>query len=197
MSMPPARRPPSYIAAYITLVVAFVAAVAVVVVLGAVRGFSGSDRYGSVPMPGRELLELPQGDVTVYFQEAVDLGENESLVPPGEIRLDVRPVEGGERVELARGGISNEASGGFGTRVSIGKLDIPDGGEYSVAASHLAEQRADPAIVLGDDLLAGFGGAVVPGLLALAAGCALAAAVAVATRVRRRRMAEAGPSMPQ
>ncbi|HEX2435490.1 MAG TPA: hypothetical protein VHI76_02465, partial [Solirubrobacterales bacterium] len=79
MSTPGARRPPSYVAAYIAMAIALVGALLVVVIVGAVRGFTASDRYGTVPMPGRETLDLPAGDVTVYFQENVDLGENENL----------------------------------------------------------------------------------------------------------------------
>src|SRR3990172_791330 len=110
MAASSAKRPPSYIAAYLTLVVALVAAIVFVVVLGGIRAFSASDRYGSVPMPGRETLDLPEGDVTVYFQEDVDLGENESLHPPPDIRLGIRPEGGGSFLKLDPGGISSEVS---------------------------------------------------------------------------------------
>ena len=197
MSTPGARRPPSYVAAYIAMAIALVGALLVVVIVGAVRGFTASDRYGTVPMPGRETLELPAGDVTVYFQENVDLGENENLRSPADIRLDVRPSDGGRAVKLDPGGLSNEVSGGFGTRVSIGEFDIPEGGEYNVAAGPTAEGRNEPAIVFGDDLLDGFGSALPLGLIALVAGLGVSALLFGITYVMRRRFTEAGPSLPQ
>jgi hypothetical protein len=197
MSTTGARRPPSYVAAYIAIAVAIVAAFLAVVIVGAVRGFTASDRFGTVPMPGRETLDLPAGDVTVYFQEDVDLGENENLRPPADIRLDVRPSGGGPPVRLDPGGFSNEVSGGFGTRVSIGDLDVPDGGDYVVAAGPTAEGRSAPAIVFGDDLFDGFVSALPFGLLALGAGLGVAAVLFVITYVLRRRFTETGPTLPQ
>lgn len=197
MSTPGARRPPSYVAAYIAMAIALVGALLVVVIVGAVRGFTASDRYGTVPMPGRETLELPAGDVTVYFQENVDLGENENLRSPADIRLDVRPSDGGRAVKLDPGGLSNEVSDGFGTRVSIGEFDIPEGGEYNVAAGPTAEGRNEPAIVFGDDLFDGFVSALPLGLIALVAGLGVSALLFGITYVMRRRFTEAGPSLPQ
>lgn len=197
MSTPGARRPPSYVAAYIAMAIAVVGAFLAVVIVGAVRGFTASDRFGTVPMPGRETLDLPAGDVTVYFQENVDLGDNENLRPPADIRLDVRPSDGGPPVPLDPGGLSNEVSDGFGTRVSIGDLDVPEGGDYAVAVGRTAEGRNEPAIVFGDDLFDGFVSALPIGPLALVGGLAVAALLFAIIYVMRRRWSEAGPTLPQ
>lgn len=190
-------RAPSYIAAFITLVVAFVVAILFVVVFGAVQAFTASDRYGSVPMPGRDTVDLPQGDVTVYFQEGVQLGENENLRPPSDLRVDIRGAEGGPLVEVDRSGLSSEVGGRFGERVSIGDIDVPEEGDYVVVVAPTRENRVDPAIVLGDDVFDGFGDAIPIGLLLLVVGVGAAALVALITFVRRRRLTEAGPTMPQ
>ncbi|HSJ17779.1 MAG TPA: hypothetical protein VK920_06770 [Solirubrobacterales bacterium] len=197
MSTPAARRPPSYVFAYIVMATALVGAFLAVVIVGGLRGFTASDRFGTVPMPGRETLDLPVGDVTVYFQEDVDLGDNENLRPPGDIRLDVRPADGGEPLALDPDGFSNEVSGNFGSRVSIGDLDVSDGGDYVVTAARTAENRNQPAIVFGDDLFDGFVSALPLGLLVLAAGLGAAALLFLITYVRRRRLTEAGPTLPQ
>lgn len=197
MSTQRARRPPSYVFAYVAMAVALVGAFLVVVIVGAVRGFTASDRFGTVPMPGRETLDLPAGDVTVYFQEDVDLGDNENLRPPADIRLDVRSSDGGPPVRLDPGGFSNEVSGNFGSRVSIGDLDVPDGGDYAVAVGPTAERRNEPALVFGDDLFDGFLSALSLGLLVLVGGLGLAGALFAVTYVRRRRLTEAGPSLSQ
>lgn len=191
------RRPPSYIGAFITLVVAFVAAIVAVVVYGAIEAFGSSDRYGSVPMPGRETLDLPAGDVTVYYQEDVDLGENENLHPPADIRLAIRHSGGGPPLKLDESGISNEVSGGFGARVSIGDVDVPAGGDYDVAVAPTRERRTGPAIVFGDDLLDGFVAALPLGLVVFVAGVGVAALVFIVIYVRRRRVGETGPTIPQ
>jgi hypothetical protein len=195
VSTQPANRLPSYIAAYIALAVAFVAAIVAVVVFGAIEAFGSSDRYGNVPIPGRATLDLPEGDITVYYQEDVELGENETLDPPTDIRLGVRHEDGGPSLELDRGGISNEVSGGFGTRVSVGDLDVPAAGDYEVAVGPTSEARNDPAIVFGDDLFEGFFDAVPLGLLVLAAGLVVAAILFVLTYARRRRIGESGPTL--
>lgn len=197
MSAVGARRPPSYVFAYIAMAAALVGAFLTVVIVGGVRGFTASDRFGTVPMPGRETLDLPAGDVTVYFQEDVDLGENENLRPPDDIRLDVRPADGEERLALDPDGFSSEVSGNFGSRVSIGDLDVADGGDYVVTVARTAESRNQPAIVFGDDLFDGFVSALPLGLLVLAGGLGLAALLFGVTYVRRRRLSETGPRLPQ
>jgi len=192
VSAQPGKRPPSYLAAYLTLAVALVAAILFVIIFGAVKAFTASDRYGTVPVPGEETLNLPEGDVTVYFQEAVHLGENQTLDPPRDLRLEIRGAGGGPPVELDRGGASSEIGGGFGERVSIGDVDVPAGGDYTVAVARTAENRADPAIVLGDDLFEGFFAALRPAVLVLVGGGIVAAIVAAATYGRRRRFRESG-----
>jgi hypothetical protein len=191
------KRPPSYIAAFIALVVALVAAILFVVVYGAVMAFTASDRYGSVPMPGRETLELPQGDVTVYFQEGVQLRENENLRPPSDLRVQIRGSEAGPSLRVVRSGTSSQVGGGFGERVSIGDIDVPEEGDYVVAVAPTKENRVDPAIVLGDDVFDGFGDAIPVGLLILVVGVGAAALIAVITFVRRRRLSETGPTLRQ
>jgi len=133
----------------------------------------------------------------VYFQEDVDLGDNESLRPPGDIRLDVRPAAGGAPLQLDPGGVSNEVSGGFGTRVSIGDLDVSDGGDHRVTAGRSSEERNEPAIVFGDDLFDGFVSALPLGLVVLVAGLGLSALLFLVTFVRRRRLSETGPTLPE
>ena len=192
-----ARRRPSYVLAYIAMAAALVGAFLVVVIRGGVSAFTSSDRFGTVPMPGRETLDFPAGDVTVYFQEDVDLGDNESLRPPGDIRLDVRPAAGGAPLQLDPGGVSNEVSGGFGTRVSIGDLDVSDGGDHRVTAGRSSEERNEPAIVFGDDLFDGFVSALPLGLVVLVAGLGLSALLFLVTFVRRRRLSETGPTLPE
>jgi hypothetical protein len=176
-----------------TLVGAFL----VVVILGGVRAFTASDRFGTVPMPGHETLDLPAGDVIVYFQEDVNLGENESLRPPSDIRLAVRPSDGGSPVPLDPGGVSNEVSGSFGSRVSIGDLDVLEGGDYLVSVGRTREARNEPAIVLGDDLFDGFVSAVPLGLVVLAGGLGVALLLFLLTYVRRRRASEAALAPPE
>jgi hypothetical protein len=181
----------------ITLPAALVVAFLVFVILGAVDAFTASDRYGSVPMPGTETVDLPAGDVTVYFQEGVHLGENKTLRPPSDLGVRIQGAEGGPPVKVDRSKSSTGIGDGFGERVSIGEIDVPEGGDYVVVVAPTREDRVDPAITLGDDVFDGFVDAIPIALLVLAGGAAIALVLAVATFVRRRRLTETGPTLQQ
>jgi hypothetical protein len=135
--------------------------------------------------------------VTVYFQEGMQLRENENLRPPSDLRVQIRGSEAGPSLRVVRSGTSSQVGGGFGERVSIGDIDVPEEGDYVVAVAPTKENRVDPAIVLGDDVFDGFGDAIPVGLLILVVGVGAAALIAVITFVRRRRLSETGPTLRQ
>ena len=79
-------------------------------------GFLGgdTDRYGRVPVPGAESLELEAGDVDLFYAEDVSLGENESLAIPGDLEVRIA-APGGSPLEIRpRGG--QQVSGGAAPR---------------------------------------------------------------------------------
>jgi hypothetical protein len=158
---------------------------------GAVRGFTACDRYASVPIPGRETLDLPSGDVTVYYREDVDLGDNENLHPPPDIGLDGQSGDGGRPLKLDGDGSRTRSRTGSGracrsvtpmcpSRATTRSPPAPPG------------RLADPAIVFGDDLFDGFVSALPLGLLVFGGGVGMAALVAALIFVRRRRVRESG-----
>jgi hypothetical protein len=95
------------------------------------------DAYGAVPVPGQATFELPKEEVRLYFEnEAVRSGDSTSISdqPQG---LDVRITSaGGEEVEVED--VPSwifSATGDDRGHEPYGKADLPESGEYAIAAT--------------------------------------------------------------
>ena len=145
---PPFYRRASFWAGPFTIGIGLIVAVGLAVAWYELGGFPRDhDRYGEVPVPGQEVLQLPEGDVRLYFENhATHSGDSTTLddQPPG---LDVRvtPADrGGElAVEDVPSWLFSSTSGDRGHE-PLGKIDVPRAGEYVVAASDDSSRGQKP-----------------------------------------------------
>ena len=104
------------------------------------------DAYGRVPVPGRESVSLPAGEVIVFYGER-GTGEASSLAIPQDLRLRIRTTRG----QLL--GSTPYAVDAFGDgdylRRSIAKLDVPEAGAYEAVSASSLPGAADPEISFG------------------------------------------------
>jgi hypothetical protein len=97
--------------------------------------------YGSVPLPAGGTVELPEGSVQVFFDEAGGGDEPELAAP---LSFQVAPAGGGPPVELeatAKGSNSEvqfRRSEEISTQGSVAKLEIPEQGDYAVSGGQNA-----------------------------------------------------------
>jgi hypothetical protein len=110
------------------------------------------DKYGSVSVPGKQVLELPAGDVRVNFEnDTTGSGDTRSIQDrPEGMTVRIAPQGGGEQptVEDVPSWLFSSISGDRGHE-PYGKVEIPSAGSYSVQASADAAAGSGPEITLG------------------------------------------------
>jgi hypothetical protein len=143
-------------------------------VLGLVQGFD-NDKYGKVPVPGEGRVTLPQGGVTVFYEERASY-------PDGLRSFTVRSARTRQPVpSRPAGGTSYEINNVNG--VSVGRLNVPEEGEYLVSGRAERNSVGQSALTFGPGIR--FGAIVVRAALAALAGlvlCILFALLAFALR---------------
>jgi hypothetical protein len=122
--------------------------------------FSRAKRIGEVPVPGGASLELPAGRVRLRYEEA---REGRSPRPGGggkpfgaapQLVLTVRPLDGGDALEIAKPRSAKRGAGGGRIWSGYGSIEVPAAGQYEVVAGEVTETasepplRVDPRIVL-------------------------------------------------
>ena len=116
-------------------------------ILGCVQGVDDADKYGRIDLPGTGLIDLPEGEVAVYYEERVTLPENDSLDSPSGLR--VVAVRENERIESEKRGLSNAISLDGRALDEWGKLDIPQAGRWRVVARSKERGSNQPAVTFG------------------------------------------------
>ena len=96
------------------------------------------DRYGEVRVPGDAVLELPEGDVRLYFENhATHSGDSTTIddQPPG-LKVAVRSASGGKplAIEDVPSWLFSATTNDRGHE-PLGKVDVPKAGDYLVAAT--------------------------------------------------------------
>ena len=172
---------------WFVLVLGVIAVIGVLVITG-INGCGAADRYGKVSVPGEGALELDEGTYSVYYQEHADLDEDETLQPPGGIKIRVRGLGGTPDPELDLGGLSNQIDVNGKVSVSIGKLRGRADGRFGMIVGPSPRPADRPAIALGETFGETARHAVKPLLIALIATGGLFAAL---TGVARRRRGQA------
>src|SRR5206468_7596182 len=66
----------------------------VLLIFEAVQATRDANAYGQVPLPGRESVSLPQGDVIIYYGDRIGRFEHSPLAVPNNLRLRVRTTNG-------------------------------------------------------------------------------------------------------
>lgn len=138
----------------VVIVTTVAAAIAVGVVWYLVGGWPRDhDRYGAVAIPGRETLELPEGEVRLDFEGEVSGGGDSRTLedPPPGLKVRVRARGGRElEVEHVSSSLYGIFTGGRGHE-PFGKVDVPESGRYSVAAT-ADRESAGGEITAGQEL---------------------------------------------
>jgi hypothetical protein len=115
-----------------------------------------SAQFGSVAVPGREQVELPKGDVDIYYSEKVDPDAGVPLITPDDLQYTVTGPDG-QGVTVSSRGDDAESTGDGMTRL-IGSLQAPEDGLYTVTTeSSQAAQRIAPAVTFGQGPFAAVG----------------------------------------
>ena len=95
-------------------------------------GIGTADRDGRILMPGEKALTLESGKYGVYYEEAVNTGENETFEPPPGIRIRVRGIGGAPDPELDLGGLGSQIGTSNRTAEEIGTLRVSEDGRYGM-----------------------------------------------------------------
>ncbi len=158
----------------ITVVVAIVLSVAEL--MGDDRD---ADAYGQVSVPGRESVNLPAGEVIIYYGDRK--GGGGMLAVPPRLQLRVRTTSG----QLLLGStpyVFDQFDDGDYVRKPIAKLQVPEGGDYEAVSPTTAPGAVRPVISFGHEGGRDFGYV----LFVLAGGGLLAAILGVGTAIVAR-----------
>lgn len=140
-------------------------------VIGCIEGVDDADLYGRVSLPGKGALDLPEGDVALYYESHVELDENDSLDVPNGLRIVAQREN--TRVR-SRKVVNNELGLGGRTLREFAKLEIPREGRYRVTVTSRQQGSNDPAVTFGKGQLGNLGAS------ALKTGGPMGAGLAVA-----------------
>lgn len=160
----------------------------------AVGGTSDVDRYGRVPLPGETRIDLPEGDLALYYEERITLNENESLSVPDGLRVVAKREN--RRIRSERSTPNAVNLDGRSLR-EFAKLRVPVAGQYKVRARADDRGSNSPAVTLGKGQLEGFARAGKRAAIAVGAGVLVAlAALLVARRPDDPPPSAAPPAAP-
>jgi hypothetical protein len=141
---------------------AYVAVIVAIIFAPTIIDFTGTDtdKHGRMPVPGEAVVELPEGELGVYYGERRKMPsrrvgnrtETESLPVP---TLDVRVehVDSGDEARLRTSWVDGIQVGGVSrTTRQFGVLDVPDDGDYRVTARSRERIRyPEPRLSFGND----------------------------------------------
>ena len=164
-----------------------VAAVTVVLaivlfILESVRATRDANAYGQVSVPGRDSVNLPSGDVIIYYGERIGQLEHSSLSVPSNLRLQVRTTNG-QTLLGSTPYAFNQFNDGDYVRRSVAKLKVPEAGDYEAVSPTRAPGAVAPVISFGRDGTRNFGYV----LFVLAGGLLLTAILGIGTALVARR----------
>jgi hypothetical protein len=107
------------------------------------------EEIGRVAAPGTAVISLPEGKVSLRWEEA-RAGRNQRtdrVNAPADFDLQIAPAAGGDALEVkpATGGTSGSGRGRIFS--AYGSVDVETAGDYRFTAA-TAEQREDAVIVV-------------------------------------------------
>lgn len=130
-----------------TVIAIGIAAFFVYLLLGAFEG--DSDSFGGVPVPSTSLVELPDGEIDLFYAEGVTgIEENLSLVQPDDLSYALT-LAGGVSVRIdSRGGEVERTDDGVARVVAA--AFVPEEGTYEVRVeSQEVAGRIRPQLTFG------------------------------------------------
>jgi hypothetical protein len=76
---------------------AFALAIAALVI-SRLSTLGDNDKYGKVRVPGEGVVELPAGEVVLFYEARLGLPTDSSIDPPSDLEIRVRSRDSGEEV---------------------------------------------------------------------------------------------------
>jgi hypothetical protein len=142
-----------------------------------------ADAYGRLSLPGRESVNLPAGDVIIYYGERAGIDFPFPLDAPPNLRLQVRTTNG----QLLLGSTPYRSEVLEDTKSSseyraVAKLRVPEAGDYEVVSPTRVTGAVDPVLTFGHNGSRDFSYVA----FVLFGGLLLAAILAGATRLTDR-----------
>ena len=100
-------------------------------------------------MPGDEVVELPAGEVVLYYQDSQRFRYSEKPEPWRGFSVLVSDADGGERIDLGEPPHTRHLQGRGGkTRIPYATLSLPRAGRYRVQ-SQIDAEAIEPRITFG------------------------------------------------
>jgi hypothetical protein len=149
-------------------------------VIEALGGTRNATAYGEVPVPGRDSVNLPAGEVIIFYGERTGSGDSRLTVPPN-LRLRVRTTNGQSLLGSTPYAFDQFDDGDF-VRRAIAKLRVPEAGDYEAVSSTSPPGAVEPVISFGRDGTRDFGYV----LFVLSGGLLLAAILGIGTTIVAR-----------
>lgn len=143
-----------------------------------VGGGRDANAYGQVAVPGRESVNLPSGDVIIYYGARNPSGR---LSVPPNLQLRVRTTSG----QLLLGStpyVFDQFDDGDYVRKPVAKLRVPEGGDYEAVSPTTVPGASAPVISFGHEGSRDYGYV----LFVLAGGGLLAAILGIGTAIVAR-----------
>lgn len=140
-----------------------------------------ANAYGEIPVPGRGSVNLPAGEVIIFYGERIGPHEDSPLEIPPNLRLRVRTTNG----QLLLGATPyrfDQFNDGDYVRRSVAKLRVPEAGDYEAVSPTPATAATRPVISFGRNGTRNFGYV----LFVLAGGLLLAAILGIGTALVAR-----------
>src|SRR3954465_6780064 len=153
----------------------------VLCVVEAVGASRNAHAYGEVPMPGRESVNLPAGEVIIFYGERTGRFEHSPLPVPSNLQLRVRTASGQSLLGSTPYSFKQFNDGDY-VRRSIAKLKVPEAGDYEAVIPTNVPGAVRPVISFGRDNTGDFGNV----LFVLAGGLLLAAILGIGTALVER-----------
>jgi hypothetical protein len=149
-----------------------VACAIVLLVIEAFGSTRDATKYGEVSVPGRASVNLPAGEVLIYYGDQ-PARDTELLVPPN-IQLRVRTTNGQALLGSTPFAGDQFADGDYERR-PIANLRVPESGNYEAVAASGGVGAVNPAISFGENgtrdysyaIFVLFGGGLLAAILAV------------------------------
>ena len=147
--------------------------------LGLPRLLSGDhEKYGRVDIPGKGTVDLPAGEVVVYYEDGSSPADG--FFPEPEVKWQIAPASGGKPLRLDSDGGRESNIRDDQSWTDIEGLDIEEAGDYDVRVAEVAG-GPDPALTFGTS------GVTPAALIFVIAGAGIGTTlIAVALAVGRR-----------
>lgn len=107
--------------------------------------FNNLERHGSVGVPGDSVIDLPAGQIKVYYQDAQRFRYSEEPAPWTGFSMLVSAEDGGERIDLGPAPETATYKVRGKTRIPYATLDLPRAGRYRIV-SQIDPEAIEPRI---------------------------------------------------